>query len=323
MSNANSYPSITATDLMLKNRMCLNEVEKTSSGFYHYTTLQAAKNILSEDDKNYIWVSPISRMNDLHERELHARTGKNVFCLCLCNSEIDNIPMWYLYSGISGQGVRIGITAKRMHSLLQNIKSIYAVENNQIGRKLELGVDFDLEYGWIYYRNADKLVKYRNQYYTLADSLAEFERDNYLVKDMEWNYEKEFRIIFHIKDAPPEKIALPIQKQMLMKNGGLTVKLAPELRPIDKEIVEQEKYAEVFGMPAKKIKFSKLKIKMDLITRNQKTIIEKFSDVISNLKHEEVTNICTQMQARNFCLLPWNPNEDTYLKTESEELTYV
>jgi hypothetical protein len=323
MSNADSHTSITAADLILKNKTCLNEVEKANSGFYYFTTLRTAERILSGDKENYILVSPISRMNDLHERELHATTGTNVFGLCFCNSDMDNIPMWYLYSGISGQGARIGITAKRMHSLLESIKSIYAVENNQIGQKLELGIDFELEYGWIYYRNADKLVKYRNQYYTLADSLTEFEQDNYLVKDMEWNYEKEFRIVFHIKNTPPERIAVPIQKQMLMKNGGLTVRLAPELRPACEETLAREMYAQKFGLPEEKIKFSKLKIKMDLIARNQFTIVEKFSDVINNLNYNDVANICTQMQSRNFCFPPKPTNENVYKKTESEELTYV
>lgn len=120
-------------------------------------------------------------MNDLHARDLHMTTGTNVFGLCFCNSDMDNITMWYLYSGISGQGAQIGITAKGMHGLISSIKTACAVENNQIGRKLELGIDFDLEYGWIYYRNTDKLVKYWNRYYTLVDSLTEFEQDYYFV----------------------------------------------------------------------------------------------------------------------------------------------
>lgn len=68
---------------------------------------------------------------------------------------------------------------------------------------------------------------------------------------------------------------------------------------------------------------------MDLIARNQFTIVEKFSDVINNLDYNDVANICTQMQSRNFCFPPdpiFSPNptnENVYKKTESEELTYV
>lgn len=316
MSNSdnNSNMAVSSSYLIMKNKNCLNEIEESSNGFYYFTTVHTAEKILSETNENYIFVSPISKMNDLHERELHSVNGNRVYGLCFCNSDMDNIPMWYLYAGISGQGARIGITAKKMYNLIENIEFIYAVENFQIGRRLVRGIDFDLEYGWIFYRQDGNRIKYRNQYYSLTDSLLAFEHENYLVKDLEWRYEKEFRLVFRVKGNPPERIAVPLDKKALMKNGGLSVMLAPELRPRINEKMIIEEYARQFGLPAEKVKFSKLKIKMDLVSRNQYTIIDRFSDVLNNLSERDVENVCKQMQGRQLCTPP---------KTKSEELSYV
>lgn len=314
MVKSTNHIQISAKELLLKNKGCLEEVESSNIGFYYFTTIHTAEKILATDTGNYIFVSPISIMNDLHERELHSSNGSSIFGLCFCNSDMDNIPMWYLYAGISGQGARIGITAKKMYNFISNIEYVYAVDKMQIGRRLERGKDFDLEYGWIFYRQDKDCIKYRNQYFTLTDSLLSFEHENYLVKDIEWKYEKEFRLVFHLKGNPPERIAVPLDKKALVKSGGLSVMLAPELRPRINEKVKAEEYAKRLGIPSEKVKFSKLKIKMDLVSRNQYTIIEKFSDVLNNLNQRDVENVCKQMQSRQFCARS---------KAESEELSYV
>lgn len=312
--NTDKNSPISSADLILKNSDCLKAVEAGYTGFYYFTTAYTAEKILSNPDENYIFVSPISKMNDLHERELHLSDGDSVYGLCFCNSDTDNIPMWYLYAGISGEGVRIGITAKKMHFLLSNIEYVYAVNNMQLGRRLERDVDFDLEYGWVFYRQDEKRIKYRGQYYCLTDSLSSFEQGNYLVKDMEWKYEKEFRLVFHVKGDPPERIAVPLDKKALMKQGGLNVTLAPELSPKANEGEKAEEYAHRFGLPVEKVRFSKLKIKMDLVSRNQYAIIDKFADVLKDLKENDVENVCKQMQTRHFC---------TPSKAKLEELSYV
>lgn len=294
---------INARDLRLKNEKCLNDIAESNNDFNYFTSLHTAEKILSGDSENYIYVSPISKMNDVHERELHLKNGRNVFGLCFCNSDMDNIPMWYLYGGISGEGARIGITKTKMRDLIANIDHIYAVNDNKLGQCLKKDVDFTLEYGWIFYRNDEGMVEYRNRRYVLIDKLEEFELENYFVKDTEWSYEKEFRIVFHVYGSPPEKIALPLNKKLLMRqNGGLKVMLAPELKSAKNEEKEKEKYANLFDLPAKKVSFSKLKIKMDLISRNCYTIVERFSEVISSLEAKDATKICKQMKNKNLCV---------------------
>lgn len=302
MNKSKAVP-ISSWDLRVKNKKCLNDVAESSSDFHYFTSLHTAEKILSGTSENYIYVSPISGMNDVHERELHSKNGRDVFGLCFCNSDIDNIPMWYLYGGISGEGARIGITKTKMRDLIANIDHIYAVNDNKLGQCLKKDVDFTFEYGWIFYRNDEGMVEYRNRRYALIDMLEEFERENYFVKDTEWNYEKEFRIVFHVYGSPPEKIALPLNKKLLMRqNGGLKVMLAPELKFAKNEEKEKEKYANLFGLPAQKVSFSKLKIKMDLIARNRYTIVERFSEVISTLEAKNTTKICEQMQKASLCV---------------------
>lgn len=305
---------ISSATLKSKNKDCLDEIEKCSNSFHYFTTVDTAEKILSGMSENYIYVSPINKMNDLHECELHRQTGNNVFGLCFCNSNIDNIPMWYLYAGISGQGARISITAKKMCSLIENLVYVYAVVDDRPARRLVRGIDFDLEYGWIFYRENENRIKYRDQYFSLTDSLYTFEKGNYLVKDLEWKYEKEFRLVFHVKGNPPERIAVPLDKKAIMRNGGLSVMLAPELRPKMNEKVEAEKYGKRFGIPAEKVKFSKLKIKMDLVSRNRYVIIERISDVLDTLKASDITPICEEMRKRFFC---------GKYKTKTEDLTHV
>lgn len=315
MDKAPDNTPIYATELVAMNNGTLREVQNSHNSFCYFTTVHTAEKILSSEIENYIYVSPISKMNDLHERELHSSDGDSVFGLCFCNSDMDNIPMWYLYAGISGEGARIGITASKMCRFISNITHIYAVDEMKIGRRLERGIDFDFTFGWIFYRQNEHLIKYRKNYYSLIDSLSAFENQNYFVKDVEWKYEKEFRIVFYVYNDPPEKIAVPINKKALMeKGGGLSVMLAPELRPKTNEEWYAEKYAKRFGLPKDKVKFSKLKIKMDLLSRNQYTIIERFSDVLNNLDEKNTENVCKQMQSRHFC---------AQIKEKMEDMSHV
>lgn len=143
--------------------------------------------------------------------------------------------------------------------------------------------DFALEYGWVYYLG-DKYISYRNHLYERCqednyDAIQEFINDNYFVKEYEWNYEKEFRIVFRFLNPPPQRIALFFDKEKLMKaNGGLSAMMAPELETLEKKVLAKE-----LGIPEKKITKSKLKIQMDLIGRNRSSIIECFDEIVEGI----------------------------------------
>ena len=64
--------------------------------------------------------------------------------LCFSNSDDEIIPMWYMYAGTSGDGVRIRYTPGALRSLLKEIK-VYRPD----GSLLE---NYEISCGWIYYK---------------------------------------------------------------------------------------------------------------------------------------------------------------------------
>lgn len=267
--------------------------ERKSAHFCYYTQLSTAEKIL--DNKHpHFRISPLSAMNDTEEYQQHTKDGNRVYALCFSHSDSESIPMWYLYSGIAGDGAKISVTPKKMKMFIENIKEVFPVQNGNVDRShpLSLGKDFDLEYGWIYYLRKEK-IKYRNhlRYIQTTDNLDALMVNNYFVKNYEWNYEKEFRIVFKLKEnvmkTYPEKIALFFDKKKLLKDNALSVTLAPEF----KDISRNGEIAEMLGIPLKQISNSKLGIHMNLIKRNQKSIVEHIDELVEQLSDEELRTI--------------------------------
>ena len=145
---------------------------------------------------------------------------------------------------------------------------------------LFINKDFSMDYGWVYYIGNTRIDHNKSIYFFQPDDsdevIQEFINENFFVKSHEWKYEKEFRIVFHFFKDAPEKIALFFDKEKLMKNGGgLSIMMAPELQKVDKDCLAKE-----LGIPSKKVTRSKLKIKMDLITRNRSSIVDHFCEIV-------------------------------------------
>jgi hypothetical protein len=129
--------------------------EFSKQKFWYYSNEEGVKNIYNSKS---IWVRSIDTMNDLDEINLHKNECENRFALCFCNNEEEEIPMWYLYSGILGTGMSIGIVPSDMLRLISEINIIHPVEL-QVGDswepnkniELKLHKDFDITYDWIYY----------------------------------------------------------------------------------------------------------------------------------------------------------------------------
>jgi len=231
-------------------------------------------------------------MNDQQECDWHKDVKERVYALCFCNTDTESIPMWYLYSGIAGEGIRIAITPKKMLPFIKSISKVYPIygKNEDKEHPLIKDDDFVLEYGWVYYVGHKKVI-YNNKAYTRLDKndnaaeaeFSEFLKANFFVKDYEWNYEKEFRIVFRLKEnytgIPPNRIALYFDKDELMKkNGGLSAMAAPELKNKDKVELAKE-----LGLPEKKITNSRLNIRMSLINRNAESIVGNFLDIANTI----------------------------------------
>lgn len=261
-------------ELLNKNRPDLTGKLKSfsSTDFWYYTSFDTASNILYS---NSFWVSNLSMMNDESEKELHRSNSKKVHALCFCNSNTEKIPMWYLYAGLAGQGVSIGFTPAVMRDFIKSIDYVKVVGSKTI---LEKNIDFELQVGWVFYRKHDNVVKCKGKFYEIPESDAvAFAEDNYFIKDYPWEYEKEFRFIFVNKtDVPVPRLAVEFSDSTLSK---LKIRLGPEM---NKEDV-QEKIFKDKGFKKylfHKLLNSNLKIKMDLLNRNRKSIVTELPSII-------------------------------------------
>ena len=186
---------ILSKDLKRKNKdLNLKKASEFSNySFWYYTSATTANLIL---ENSTIHLSNIARMNDNDEIEMHKDDRDYVHCLCFCNSNTEKIPMWYLYAGMSGDGVAIGLTPSTMIQLIKSIKKL----KTEDGLELSIDKDFEIEYGWIFYRKPEgkSQVLYKRKWYSLIDP-DEFSYKNYFIKAYSWEYEKEFRIVIHNK----------------------------------------------------------------------------------------------------------------------------
>lgn len=276
---------ITSKDLLKMNSFELPQraTEFSKYSFWYYTSLNTADLILLNKS---IYISNIKQMNDVDETNIHQSDNELVHCLCMCNSNTEKIPMWYLYSGITGKGASIGFTPSVLIQLIKSIKTVTTVDGKKV---LNKGADFDIEYGWIYYRKGDQKsqVMYKRKWYSISDPET-FEDKNYFLKSYPWEYEKEFRIV--IKNKTKEKYdKLVIDVSSVYSK--LKVKLAPEISP--------EGFLELLpslsGFNAfftQKVLHSDLKVNMDLCKRNFECFLE-YIETDMKTKHEiDASKIC-------------------------------
>lgn len=276
---------IASKNLLEKNSFELPKRAKDFSNysFWYYTSLQTANSILKSKS---IYVSNIKQMNDIDEINIHQSDNEFVHCFCLCNSNTEKIPMWYLYSGITGKGVSIGFTPSVLLRLINSIETITTVNGEKVLKK---GTDFDVEYGWIYYRKVDikSQVLYKRKWYSISDPDA-FEEKNYFLKSYPWEYEKEFRIVIKNKTKIKyDKLVIDISSVF----SNLKVKLAPEIssETFLNLLPSLSGFSDYF---AKKVMYSGLGINMNLCKRNFESFLEYIDTDIKTNREIDASKIC-------------------------------
>jgi hypothetical protein len=284
---------ISIADLIDKNTYTIvgESSNFTKTSFWYYTRLKNADLILKN---NCFYCRNLEEMNDKSEAELHGDNSKFIHALCFCNSISEKIPMWYLYSGISGNGVSLGLTSAIMLKFISSIKTVRTPDNIE----LQKGTDFEMDFGWVYYRKQDNTrdIKYRGKRYSLIDiDPSDFETNNYFIKDYPWEYENEFRIIIKNKtEIPYEKLIIEIPDDII---DSLKIRLAPELSENSfvnclPDLKGFHKYI------SKKCEHSKLSICMGLCKRNADDIIDNMSEIITE---KNANKICNQIKLTDFC----------------------
>lgn len=145
--------------------------------------------------------------------ELRELNRPDIFVQCFCNSDSEKIPMWYLYGGIAGKGASFGFTPRVMLDYIRSIKYVTelvydSVKDNYVpGVQFEIGPDFELQAGWVFYADYELPVKpwpkdsdvvrvnYFNKFLNVEEA-EQFFDGNFFIKDYPWEYEKEFRLVF-------------------------------------------------------------------------------------------------------------------------------
>lgn len=245
---------ISREDLLAKNQIIITgkASDFANNSFRYYTRKSTLQKIKTG---KFLFVSSFANMNDLEEAEMHAEEKHSVFALCFCNTGSEGIPMWYMYSGVFGDGACLNFTPSLMIRLLKSIETVYEVDKNGklTDKALEIGKDISLQYGWVYYKDEKNDIYYRNQWYHIEDDQEGFFRQNYFVKTYPWAYEREFRIVFIAQNGvKPHKIALPIPDEILEQ---IKVTRGPESDEPDPE------------------KRCRLRINMNLYLRNEDEIL--------------------------------------------------
>lgn len=263
----------------------------SDASFWYYTSMDTAIKIL---ENKKIFISNISKMNDLDEDKLHGNDSKFVHCLCLCNSDTEKIPMWYLYAGLTGKGVAIKFTPSIVLKLLDSIETVKTIDGRTV---FERGKDFDIDWGWIFYQKKEhqSSVKFKGTWYSVEDS-DNFAKKNYFIKAYPWEYEREFRIVIHNNAKPKiayDQLAIDISPVF----DRLKIKLGPETS--QKEFLKEYKKATGRTVLPLSIEESKLGISMNLLDRNFGSLREYLADGTRQSKSKresEAVQICKALR---------------------------
>ncbi len=197
---------------------CYLTREYEHSKYIHYTKLEVIDSILKSCE---FWVSDVRELNDRKDREQF--DGTAYFTLCFSTGVNENLPLWYLYSGIDGKGGSIIFTKAKIKKLIQEGKyELWEFENNNKLRKvcdIKNGENAEISFVDVLYANKDIETKQRKpqnvalKYNTMTNyniTNEEFEvfKKTHCgnIKGLIWYYEKETRLLVRLDDELSAKI---------------------------------------------------------------------------------------------------------------------
>ena len=247
----------------------------------HYSHYSRTERIGSILESGTFWLSQFNSSNDVTERKF----PRNKFMLCFASGTTENLPLWYLYSGIEGRGARITLAKGSFQSLVKNATySLQTFEKDADG-KGHLGEAVDVtdmvhvEQRDIFYSSRDR-IKYNGRQRFSEPKQDDLEPliEKYRVynpefcKELIWFYEKETRWIVTL---PGDKLRLDDTKDYKITAGipesiyrYIRVRLAPEFES-EEERLEVRAKAGFQKLPDNAVEFSDYKgqIKLGLVQR--------------------------------------------------------
>ncbi len=184
--------------------------------FYHYTTLESINKILSD---NSFLLSKIGSSNDPTET-----ADENVYCLCFSTGINENLPLWYLYSGIDGKGGRIGFSAAKIYKLVElgsyklmeeyreNVEGKTEIKYKEVSNLSKSDIEVVVQ-DILYAKESEEFcdLKYNTMTNHKKITVEEFkkfkENNRNFVKSLIWYYEKETRVTVKLKEPIIKKLS--------------------------------------------------------------------------------------------------------------------
>ncbi len=222
--------------------------------YFHYTSSTIIESII---ENKQIWVSSVKSFNDTNDSEQFGTKEEQsyYFSLCFSTGINENLPLWYMYSGMNGQGGRIKITKGYIKTLFNNNNSLKCTlwekekkPNGKIGLKkgsgksLRKDEDYSIEFKDIlYYRMDDSKNMVDIKYNTMTNyNITKYDFEKYIsenkgfFKSLVWYYEKETRLIIKLIDNAKNLIDKNKEYVITIDLDGITpqnfsVMLAPEI----------------------------------------------------------------------------------------------
>ena len=224
--------------------------------YFHYTNLGSIEKIL--EGKSFR-ISNVQVFNDQKERKVFGSEEHLYFSLCFSTGINENLPLWYLYSGLKGDGGRVGFTKSSIRKLIEN--SEYELIQLDEDRKKQVGdaicslKENDTMrsiFKDVIYFGKDEHDKMYLKYNTMTNhkiSNNEIEKLKTnmkgFCKSLIWFYEKETRLLIKVTGDAAKKIDVKKNYAILMQfdeklRDSIYVTFAPEIDDIQKAIADKK-----------------------------------------------------------------------------------
>lgn len=183
------------------------------SKYFHYSSLENINSIL---ESNEFWLGQVKRFNDSNDSEQFDDGNRN-FSLCFSSGINENLPLWYFYGGISGQGARISFTKAKFKTFYENAK-FYLFPESKRNESIEITENnASIKISDVLYFKEDENANRKNEiqlkYNNLTNYILKPEEFQLLknhkkgfMKSIAWFYEKETRIHIRLNDELAKKI---------------------------------------------------------------------------------------------------------------------
>lgn len=220
--------------------------EKNHTEYYHYTKLDVVNRIL---ENNRIRFGCVERFNDKEEVK-QIVDSKHKFALCFSTGVNENLPLWYLYSGISGKGARLRLKKSIFKRMIEK-PSFYLCHfsgERKISEVLLKSSDYSFKVRDVLYcsiKDCKTSAKYNtmtNYNIPKCDLKAYIKSNNGFTKNIIWFYEKETRLLIELTSEGIRKLSgyklkkgdyCCVEMDISCVNKDIIIDLAPEISPED------------------------------------------------------------------------------------------